>query len=109
MSAKKLYLRSFGCQMNDYDSNRIVDLLGEAMQLEKTDDLNEADVVVLNTCSIREKAQEKVFSDLGRIREAKRDRPDMMIAVGGCVAWTADDASFAGNARRACSNRQAAG
>ena len=82
MSAKKLYLRSFGCQMNDYDSNRIVDLLGEAMQLEKTDDLNEADVVVLNTCSIREKAQEKVFSDLGRIREAKRDRPDMMIAVG---------------------------
>lgn len=86
MSAKKLYLRSFGCQMNDYDSNRIVDLLGEAMQLEKTDDLNEADVVVLNTCSIREKAQEKVFSDLGRIREAKRDRPDMMIAVGGCVA-----------------------
>ena len=72
--------------MNDYDSNRIVDLLGEAMQLEKTDDLNEADVVVLNTCSIREKAQEKVFSDLGRIREAKRDRPDMMIAVGGCVA-----------------------
>ena len=65
--------------MNDYDSNRIVDLLGEAMQLEKTDDLNEADVVVLNTCSIREKAQEKVFSDLGRIREAKRDRPDMMI------------------------------
>ena len=86
MSAKKLYLRSFGCQMNDYDSNRIVDLLGEAMQLEKTEDLNEADVVVLNTCSIREKAQEKVFSDLGRIREAKRDRPDMMIAVGGCVA-----------------------
>ena len=73
MSAKKLYLRSFGCQMNDYDSNRIVDLLGEAMQLEKTEDLNEADVVVLNTCSIREKAQEKVFSDLGRIREAKRD------------------------------------
>ena len=72
--------------MNDYDSNRIVDLLGEAMQLEKTEDLNEADVVVLNTCSIREKAQEKVFSDLGRIREAKRDRPDMMIAVGGCVA-----------------------
>ena len=72
MSAKKLYLRSFGCQMNDYDSNRIVDLLGEAMQLEKTEDLNEADVVVLNTCSIREKAQEKVFSDLGRIREAKR-------------------------------------
>ena len=72
--------------MNDYDSNRIVDLLGEAMQLEKTEDLNEADVVVLNTCSIREKAQEKVFSDLGRIRVAKRDRPDMMIAVGGCVA-----------------------
>lgn len=83
---KKLYLRSFGCQMNDYDSGRIADLLGETMGLERTENLEEADVVVLNTCSIREKAQEKVFSDLGRIREAKKGRPSMRIAVGGCVA-----------------------
>lgn len=86
MTAKKLYLRSFGCQMNDYDSGRIADLLRERMGLEKTECLEEADVVILNTCSIREKAQEKVFSDLGRIREAKKGRPGMMIAVGGCVA-----------------------
>ena len=72
MTAKKLYLRSFGCQMNDYDSGRIADLLEERMGLEKTESLDEADVVILNTCSIREKAQEKVFSDLGRIREAKK-------------------------------------
>ncbi|MDO5531034.1 tRNA (N6-isopentenyl adenosine(37)-C2)-methylthiotransferase MiaB [Sutterella sp.] len=72
--------------MNDYDSARIADLLKEDMGLEKTDVLEEADVVVLNTCSIREKAQEKVFSDLGRIREAKKLHPGMMIAVGGCVA-----------------------
>lgn len=86
MTAKKLYLRSFGCQMNDYDSGRIADLLEERMGLEKTESLDEADVVILNTCSIREKAQEKVFSDLGRIREAKKCHPGMMIAVGGCVA-----------------------
>ena len=86
MTAKKLYLRSFGCQMNDYDSGRIADLLEERMGLEKTESLDEADVVILNTCSIREKAQEKVFSDLGRIREAKKSHPGMMIAVGGCVA-----------------------
>lgn len=83
---KKLYLRSFGCQMNDYDSARIADLLRDRMGLERTERLEEADVVVMNTCSIREKAQEKVFSDLGRIREAKKLRPGMMIAVGGCVA-----------------------
>ena len=86
MTVKKLYLRSFGCQMNDYDSGRIADLLHERMGLERTDALEDADVVVLNTCSIREKAQEKVFSDLGRIREAKKLHPGMMIAVGGCVA-----------------------
>ena len=72
--------------MNDYDSGRIADLLEERMGLEKTESLDEADVVILNTCSIREKAQEKVFSDLGRIREAKKCHPCMMIAVGGCVA-----------------------
>lgn len=72
--------------MNDYDSGRIAELLEERMGLEKTESLDEADVVILNTCSIREKAQEKVFSDLGRIREAKKCHPGMMIAVGGCVA-----------------------
>ncbi|MDY4162194.1 MAG: tRNA (N6-isopentenyl adenosine(37)-C2)-methylthiotransferase MiaB [Sutterella sp.] len=86
MQAKKLYLRSFGCQMNDYDSGRIADLLKAEMGYEKTDVLEEADLVVVNTCSIREKAQEKTFSDLGRIREVKKTRPGMLIAVGGCVA-----------------------
>ena len=85
VTTKKLYLRSFGCQMNDYDTARIADLLAER-GYEKTDDLSEADLVVMNTCSIREKAQEKTFSDLGRIREMKENRPGMMIAVGGCVA-----------------------
>ncbi|MCF0120855.1 MAG: tRNA (N6-isopentenyl adenosine(37)-C2)-methylthiotransferase MiaB, partial [Duodenibacillus sp.] len=87
MPAKKLYLRSFGCQMNDYDSARLADLLKERRGYERTDALEEADLAVINTCSIREKAQEKTFSDLGRIREAKREfKPDMLIAVGGCVA-----------------------
>ena len=82
MQAKKLYLRSFGCQMNDYDSGRIADLLNAEMGYERTDVLEEADLVVVNTCSIREKAQEKTFSDLGRIREVKKTRPGMLIAVG---------------------------
>ena len=78
-------LRSFGCQMNDYDSGRIADLLNAEMGYERTDVLEEADLVVVNTCSIREKAQEKTFSDLGRIREVKKTRPGMLIAVGGCA------------------------
>ena len=86
MTAKKLYLRSFGCQMNDYDSARIVDLMREKCGYERVDAPEQADLVVIVTCSIREKAQEKTFSDLGRIREIKKERPDMMIAVGGCVA-----------------------
>ena len=72
--------------MNDYDSGRISDLLNAEMGYERTDVLEEADLVVVNTCSIREKAQEKTFSDLGRIREVKKTRPGMLIAVGGCVA-----------------------
>ena len=79
-------MRSFGCQMNDYDTGRLSDLLGDAQSYERTENLEEADLVVINTCSIREKAQEKVFSDLGRIREVKKERPEMRIAVGGCVA-----------------------
>jgi tRNA-2-methylthio-N6-dimethylallyladenosine synthase len=87
VTAKKLFLRSFGCQMNDYDSEKIIDLMAEH-GFERTDVIEEADLVVFNTCSIREKSQEKVFSDLGRVREAKREagKDDMVIAVGGCVA-----------------------
>ena len=87
MTAKKLYLRSFGCQMNDYDSQKIVDLM-EMHGYERTEAVEEADLVVFNTCSIREKAQEKVFSDLGRIRDMRDEmgKSDMVIAVGGCVA-----------------------
>ena len=83
---KKLYLRTFGCQMNEYDSERIKDLLAGAEQTTLTDDPAEADIVLFNTCSVREKAQEKVFSDLGRIKALKRERPDLIIGVGGCVA-----------------------
>jgi len=84
--AKKLYIRTFGCQMNEYDSAKMADVLGAAQDLTVTDDLNEADVVLFNTCSVREKAQEKVFSDLGRARQLKRRKPELVIGVGGCVA-----------------------
>jgi tRNA-2-methylthio-N6-dimethylallyladenosine synthase len=83
---KKLYLRTFGCQMNEYDSGRISDLLRQAEGLEPTADPQDADLIVFNTCSVREKAQEKVFNDLGRVKHLKRSRPGLMIAVGGCVA-----------------------
>jgi len=83
---KKLYLRTFGCQMNEYDSEKISGVLRAAEDLELTPDPAEADVIVFNTCSVREKAQEKVFADLGRVRYLKRARPELMIAVGGCVA-----------------------
>ena len=82
---KKIYLRSFGCQMNDYDSARIIDLM-RTKGYERIAEPDDADLVVIVTCSIREKAQEKTFSDLGRIRELKKLRPGMRIAVGGCVA-----------------------
>ncbi|MDH4561375.1 tRNA (N6-isopentenyl adenosine(37)-C2)-methylthiotransferase MiaB [Pseudomonas sp. BN411] len=84
--AKKLYIETHGCQMNEYDSSRMVDLLGEHQALEVTDRAEEADVILLNTCSIREKAQEKVFSQLGRWRELKQQNPQLVIGVGGCVA-----------------------
>jgi tRNA-2-methylthio-N6-dimethylallyladenosine synthase len=83
---KKLYLRTFGCQMNEYDSDKIADVLRQSEGLERTPDAEEADVIVFNTCSVREKAQEKVFNDLGRVKHLKRLRPGLMIAVGGCVA-----------------------
>ncbi|OLU23242.1 tRNA (N6-isopentenyl adenosine(37)-C2)-methylthiotransferase MiaB [Pseudomonas sp. PA15(2017)] len=83
---KKLYIETHGCQMNEYDSSRMVDLLGEHQALEVTDRPEDADVILLNTCSIREKAQDKVFSQLGRWRELKLENPDLVIGVGGCVA-----------------------
>ena len=83
---KKLYIETHGCQMNEYDSSRMVDLLGEHQALEVTEKPEEADVILLNTCSIREKAQDKVFSQLGRWRELKQANPDLVIGVGGCVA-----------------------
>ena len=72
--------------MNEYDSGKIADIAKAAAGYEVTDDINDADLVVFNTCSIREKAQEKVFSDLGRVRELKKTKPNLKIAVGGCVA-----------------------
>jgi len=83
---KKVHIRTFGCQMNAYDSDKMADLLFESHGLEKTEHAEDADVIVLNTCSVREKAQEKVFSDLGRLAELKLDKPHLVIAVGGCVA-----------------------
>ncbi|AIA75493.1 MAG: tRNA (N6-isopentenyl adenosine(37)-C2)-methylthiotransferase MiaB [Vreelandella alkaliphila] len=84
--AKKLFIKTHGCQMNEYDSSRMADLLGESHQLELTDNEKEADVILLNTCSIREKAQDKVFHQLGRWKKLKDANPDLVIGVGGCVA-----------------------
>jgi tRNA-2-methylthio-N6-dimethylallyladenosine synthase len=83
---RKLFLRTFGCQMNEYDSGKISDLLGGEEGFVPTAKAEDADLIVFNTCSVREKAQEKVFADLGRVRHLKRSRPELMIAVGGCVA-----------------------
>jgi len=84
--AKKVYIRTFGCQMNEYDSAKMADVLGAAGGYEPVAAPDDADLIVFNTCSVREKAQEKVFSDLGRIRHLKRERPGLLIGVGGCVA-----------------------
>jgi tRNA-2-methylthio-N6-dimethylallyladenosine synthase len=83
---KKLYIETHGCQMNEYDSSRIRDLLGVSHGLVRTDNPEDADVLLLNTCSIREKAQEKVFHQLGRWNKLKQAKPDLIIGVGGCVA-----------------------
>ncbi len=85
-AVKKLYIQTHGCQMNEYDSNRMRDLLGDSHQMEPTDDPTEADVLLVNTCSIREKAQEKLFHQLGRWKHLKESKPDLVIGVGGCVA-----------------------
>ena len=83
---KKLFVETHGCQMNEYDSARMTDLLGESHGLEPTDSADDADILLLNTCSIREKAQEKVFHQLGRWKHLKQKKPDLIIGVGGCVA-----------------------
>ncbi|MFC4487822.1 tRNA (N6-isopentenyl adenosine(37)-C2)-methylthiotransferase MiaB [Tepidiphilus baoligensis] len=83
---KKVYIRTFGCQMNEYDTTKMFDVLAARYGAEPTDDPLEADVILFNTCSVREKAQEKVFHDLGRVKELKRRNPDLVIGVGGCVA-----------------------
>jgi len=83
---KKLHIVTHGCQMNEYDSARMRDLLGESHQMVVTDNAKDADVILLNTCSIREKAQEKVFHQLGRWKHLKEAKPDLIIGVGGCVA-----------------------
>ncbi|MBX3612576.1 MAG: tRNA (N6-isopentenyl adenosine(37)-C2)-methylthiotransferase MiaB [Burkholderiaceae bacterium] len=82
----KLYIRTFGCQMNEYDSDRMADVLAQSEGASKTDRVEDADIILFNTCSVREKAEEKVFSDLGRINALKRLRPDLIVGVGGCVA-----------------------
>jgi tRNA-2-methylthio-N6-dimethylallyladenosine synthase len=82
----KLYIQTHGCQMNEYDSSKMLDVLRASHQLEKTDNPAEADVLLMNTCSVRERAQEKVFSELGRFRELKEKKPHLIIGVGGCVA-----------------------
>jgi tRNA-2-methylthio-N6-dimethylallyladenosine synthase len=82
----KLHIRTFGCQMNEYDSDQMVNVLKHSHNLELTDDANLADVLLLNTCSIREKAQEKLFHQLGRWRKLKEKNPNLIIGVGGCVA-----------------------
>ncbi|TXG81686.1 MAG: tRNA (N6-isopentenyl adenosine(37)-C2)-methylthiotransferase MiaB [Thermomicrobiales bacterium] len=83
---KKVYIRTFGCQMNEYDSDKMADVLGAAEGAVKTDNPEDADVILFNTCSVREKAQEKVFHDLGRVRHLKQRNPQLIIGVGGCVA-----------------------
>jgi len=86
MSVRKLYIRTFGCQMNEYDSDKMADVLSASDGVVTTDRPEEADVILFNTCSVREKAQDKVFSDLGRVKHLKQLKPDLLIGVGGCVA-----------------------
>ena len=86
MGLSKLHIRTFGCQMNEYDSNKMSDVLKHSHGLELTDDVDQADVLLVNTCSIREKAEEKLFHQLGRWKKLKTTKPNLVIGVGGCVA-----------------------
>ncbi|MGV3468857.1 tRNA (N6-isopentenyl adenosine(37)-C2)-methylthiotransferase MiaB [Limnobacter sp. CACIAM 66H1] len=85
-SKKKLFIKTFGCQMNEYDSDKMADVLGSSDGVERTNTPDDADIILFNTCSVREKAQEKVFSDLGRVKHLKKSNPNLIIGVGGCVA-----------------------
>ncbi|MGM8227182.1 tRNA (N6-isopentenyl adenosine(37)-C2)-methylthiotransferase MiaB [Cellvibrio sp. ARAG 10.3] len=85
-TTKKLYIKTHGCQMNEYDSSRMRDLLGESHNMVATENPEDADVILINTCSIREKAQEKLFHELGRWKQLKKKNPNLVIGVGGCVA-----------------------
>lgn len=91
--SKKVFIKTFGCQMNEYDSDKMADVLGAAQGYEKTDDVEQADLILFNTCSVREKAQEKVFSDLGRVQHLKAK--GVKIGVGGCVASQEGEAIIA--------------
>ena len=93
--SSKVFIRTFGCQMNEYDSAKMADVLGSAYGTVKTDRPEEADIILFNTCSVREKAQEKVFHELGRVRQLKQRNPDLVIGVGGCVASQEGDAIVA--------------
>ena len=84
--SKKIFIKSFGCQMNEYDSSKMLDLMRSERNMEQTQDVFSADLILLNTCSIREKPQEKVFSQLGRWKDYKKNNPNVVIGVGGCVA-----------------------
>ena len=96
--SRKVFVKTFGCQMNEYDSDKMVDVLGQAQGYEQTDNVEEADLILFNTCSVREKAQEKVFSDLGRVKHLKAK--GVKIAVGGCVASQEGEATLRGRGVR---------
>jgi tRNA-2-methylthio-N6-dimethylallyladenosine synthase len=92
MSAKKVFIKTYGCQMNEYDSSKMVDVLHSVNQMVQTQQPEEADVILINTCSVREKAHDKMRSELGRYYLIKKKRPDLIIGVGGCVASQEGDA-----------------
>ena len=104
---KKIYIKTFGCQMNEYDSDKMADVLNVAEGLTPTDTPDDADVILFNTCSVREKAQEKVFHDLGRVRHLKQANPNLIIGVGGCVA-SQEGAAIVARARPAAAAGDAA-
>ena len=91
--SKKVFIKTYGCQMNEYDSDKMSDVLAAAQGYTQTDNVEEADLILFNTCSVREKAQEKVFSDLGRVKHLKKK--GALIGVGGCVASQEGEAIIA--------------
>ena len=106
---KKLYIKTHGCQMNEYDSARVADLLREEADYELVETPEEADLLLLNTCSIREKAAEKMFSELGRLRRVKRDNPGAVLGVCGCVAQQEGERIFERAQRNPISGRRESG